>query len=186
MAGNRMSIPVLAGSAITLRQLRLADTESIQTQANDRRVTRFMQTLPYPYTLQHARSWINRSRRLNRKREALHLGIVPNESEAAIGGIGLLNIHPRNKNAELGYWLGKKYWRRGYTEEAVQLILRLAFKELRLHRVYAVVAEPNIASVKLLEKCGFTQEGTWRQACRLGNRWYGVFAFGILKNEFRQ
>ena len=69
--------------------------------------------------------------------------------------------------------------------EALSLILSFAFKELGLRRIYAIVHEKNTGSVKLLEKTGFTHEGTWRKASRMGRRWYDVYAFGILKNEYK-
>ncbi|SCA63586.1 hypothetical protein SCG7086_AW_00230 [Chlamydiales bacterium SCGC AG-110-P3] len=61
--------------------------------------------------------------------------------------------------AELGYVVAKKYWSRGYGTAAVKEALRTGFKELDVERIEALVDPDNIASQKILEKCGFVREG---------------------------
>ena len=56
---------------------------------------------------------------------------------------------------------------------------------MKLHRIYAVVLSENTPSVKLLEKMGFTREGSWREGSRVGRRFVDVYAYGMLKREFR-
>lgn len=61
-------------------------------------------------------------------------------------------------NADIGYWIGESYWGKGYGTEAVRLLVRYAFDELKLIRVYASVFESNRASMRVLEKSGFHLE----------------------------
>ena len=100
--------------------------------------------------------------------------------------ISLMNIDEKNKNAEIGYWLGKKYWGKGIMREAVKLILQFGFKKLKLERIYAKVLHPNVASAKLLEKSGLRYEGRLRRATLRRGRWYDDLCFGILKTELRK
>lgn len=67
-------------------------------------------------------------------------------------------------SAELGYWLGRRFWGRGVMSEAVPAVTRWALASLGLHRVFAVPFAHNAASVRVLEKAGFTREGLMRRS----------------------
>ena len=60
---------------------------------------------------------------------------------------------------ETGYWIGEPYWGKGFATEALNKVLDFAFDELQIVRVQAFVFEGNTASERVLEKCGFKQEG---------------------------
>ncbi len=179
-----MPIPTLQGKLITLRRLRRSDAASIQRHANNRDIARFLPRLPSPYIMAEARKWITLTARLARDDKAYNFGIEDGESGEIVGMIGLRNINRQDRNAEVGYWIGRSFQRRGYAGEALRLILKFAFTELRLVRVYAVVHQNNVASVKLLDRIGFVREGVWRKASRINRRWYDVYAYGILKEEY--
>jgi len=179
-----MPIQTLRGSRIDLRRLRRSDAGSIQKYANDPAVARFLPLLPHPYGMNDAREWINLTHRTSRNNSAYHFGIENSESSEIIGMMSLRNINRTDLNAEVGYWVARKFWGRGIATEALRLILRFSFEQVGLHRVYAVVLEKNIGSVSILEKLGFTREGVWRKASRMGKRWHDVYAYGILKDEF--
>ena len=83
----------------------------------------------------------------------------------AIGGIGLEfmdDVH--YQTAELGYWIGEDYWRRGIMTAAVTVFTEYAFKNYELIRIFAAVFESNPASVRVLEKAGYTFEGRLRRS----------------------
>jgi RimJ/RimL family protein N-acetyltransferase len=181
-----MKLPVLKGEHINIRGFRLSDIESIVEYANDEQVSKFLPIMPYPYTIKDAKYWVNLSRREARTDKSCNFGIELSDSKKVIGGITLKNLNMTDLNAEVGYCIGRRFWKKGYSTEALGLILKFAFNDLKLRRVYAVVHEKNIGSVKLLEKAGFTREGIWRKASRIGNRWYDVYAYGILKSEFNK
>jgi RimJ/RimL family protein N-acetyltransferase len=179
-----MSIPSLHGKLITLRKLRRSDAAPIQRHANNRDIARFLPRLPSPYTMDEARKWITTTSRLARQGKAYNFGIEDGESGEIVGMIGLRNVNRHDRNAEIGYWVGKSFQRRGYAGEALRLILRFALGELRLVRVYAVVHQQNIGSIRLLEKIGFVREGVWRKASLMSRRWSDVYTYGILKEEY--
>ena len=180
-----MPLPRLEGRKITLRQLRRSDAEDIRKNANSREVGRYIVHLPYPYSLRHARSWIERSLRLARSKKEFHFGITEMKSGRVVGMVGLRMVDFKNGNAEVGFWIGKNHWNKGYTTEAVKLITHFAFNKLKLERIYAVVLDKNIASARVLEKNGFKREGTWRKAHVIGRNRHDVYGFGIMKNEFK-
>ncbi len=76
-----------------------------------------------------------------------------------IGNVALDNINFNHSRAEVTYLLGDpNCWGRGIASYSVKHVIAYARMELRLHKLYAGVAEDNIASIKVLQKCGFTQE----------------------------
>ena len=180
-----MSLPTLKGSLVTLRQLCKSDAPSLQRHANDRQVARNLLLLPHPYTLDNALVWIKFTHSLVRRGRSLPFGIQDNESGKIVGMIELSNINSFHKIAVLGYWLGRSYWRRGYTSEAVQLILRYGFRQLRLRRIYAHTFVKNHASFALLRKAGFAHEGIERKSRRKGNIWYDLHLLSILREDFK-
>ncbi|MFH2049126.1 MAG: GNAT family N-acetyltransferase [bacterium] len=179
-----MPAPTIIGERITLRQIRKSDAISIQKHANDKLISRYMILLPYPYKLEDAYSWIRICHRVNRSKTDIMWGIQDNDTGEIIGGMGLHHINYQNKNAETGYWIGRIYWRRGLMSEAVKMVLKYSFSDLKLVRVYAVCMQPNKASMGVLKKLGFTKEGILRKACYKNRRWYDIHTFGILKEEF--
>ena len=86
--------------------------------------------------------------------------ICRNEDEKIVGTINLSQIFRRGfQNAYLGYLLGVKYTGNGFMTEAINLILKFAFKDLKLHRIEANIQPHNSASIKVAKRCGFSLEG---------------------------
>ena len=83
----------------------------------------------------------------------------------AIGSIGLLlqgesNLPIGENEAEIGFWLGEDFWGKGYVTEATLRVLQYAFEQLNLTQLWASAYEENIASQRVLEKCGFRYHHT--------------------------
>ena len=88
------------------------------------------------------------------------------------GAINLSQIFRSGfQNAYLGYYLGEKFAGQGLMTEAIKLILRFSFKELKLHRIEANVQPHNAASLAILRKNGFIKEGFSRKYLKVGGRW---------------
>ncbi len=179
-----MQLPTIEGNLVNIRRLRRSDVNSIQRNINNRQVSRYLEGVPYPYTNKHAHRWVNSSHRLAKTGTCYFFGIEDRGSGSIVGGVGLNTVNLSDCNAEIGYWLGKRFWGRGFTTEAVRHIVVFSFDTLRLFRVYAFVNEPNRASIRVLEKLGFTHEVTWRQAELIGGRWLDLLCFGLLRDEF--
>lgn len=176
--------PLLSGDLINLRPLKRADAESLHRYANNSVIARYLPRMPHPYSLEDAHKWIRHTRRKVRKREAYSFGMENRETGGIIGMTSLDNLRWDDLNAELGYWVARPFWRKGFATEAVMLILEFAFGTLGLKRVWALVIEPNEVSSHVLQKAGFTLEGTWRKARRHGRKWVDIYSYGILREEF--
>lgn len=175
----------LTGQQINLRRLKKSDAQSLYENAKDKKISRYT-VLPYPYTLKDARSFIRRTIKNRHKKNVYELGMELKETGQIIGMVGLSKVNYKHKHAEIGYWLGKKHWRKGITQEGVKLVLDFGFNKLKLARIYARVLHPNIPSAKLLEKCGFKYEGCMRKEVFRRGKWLDDLRYGILKEEFRR
>lgn len=174
---------------IGIRPLRFSDALDVYENVKDKDIVRWTMTIPHPYPKDGALKFIRKSRHNMRKGKSYTFGITLSDNKKragkVIGVVGLMNVDWAEKNAEIGYWLGKRYWNKGLMTEGVELILTYGFKELRLHRIYATLFDKNIGSKKTLEKAGFKLEGKMRHARYRYGKWHNVLIYGILSSEFK-
>ena len=140
----------------TIRPWRLDDAESLARHANNRKVWLGLRDIfPHPYTTDDAREFLLKT---TTAQPATNFCIEVNRT--AVGGIG---THPgedvHRHTATLGYWLGEEFWGRGIMTEAVTAVTAFCFDNFALRRISAEVFANNPASVRVLEKAGFSVEG---------------------------
>ncbi len=145
----------------TIRSWRPGDETSLVRHANNRAVWRNMRDrFPHPYTDEDARRWVE-----------INTTVFPETNfaicveGAAVGGIGIVrgeDVHRRS--AEIGYWLGEDAWGRGIATVAVRAFTDWAFASFGLARIHADVFAWNPASMRVLEKAGYTLEGRLRRS----------------------
>ncbi|EEM47005.1 GNAT family N-acetyltransferase [Bacillus cereus] len=158
------------------------DVFRIKELANDKELANIL-GLPHPYKLEFAQDWVDMQPELIRKGIESPLGIVSKESREIVGTI-TLRIDKGNNRGELGYWIGKNYWGKGFATEAVNRMIQFGFIELGLNKIWASAISRNRSSIKVLEKWGLRKEGTLRQNRLLLNTYEDVDVYGILKTEY--
>jgi [ribosomal protein S5]-alanine N-acetyltransferase len=105
---------------------------------------------------------------------------------ALMGGLTLSNIRRGvTQAATLGYWMGRPFAGRGWMSEAVITIRPFVFETLALHRLEAACIPSNIASLRVLEKCGFVREGYARRYLKINGLWQDHFLFALLADDPR-
>lgn len=110
--------------------------------------------------------------------------IVSRADDELLGGLTLSNIrHGVIGSCSLGYWIGERHARRGYMTDAVLAVLPFVFYTLRLHRIEAACLAGNEASVALLRRCGFTEEGLARRYLRIDGAWQDHRLFARLEED---
>ena len=115
----------------------------------------------------------------------LHL-LCRREDGAMCGVLNLSDIRREPlQSANLGYYALAPFAGQGYMSEGVQLVLRQAFVRLKLHRVEASVQPDNAASIRLIQRSGFHEEGFSRRMVRIGGRWRDHLRFAILAEDWR-
>jgi RimJ/RimL family protein N-acetyltransferase len=143
----------------TIRPWRLDDADSLAKHANNRKVWLALRDLfPHPYTIQDAHKFLQRA---TSEQPATNFCIEVDG--AAAGGIGIrMGQDVHRHTAELGYWLGRKFWGQGIMGEAVTAFADFCFGHFPLRRIYAEPFANNPASAHVLEKAGFIFEGRLR------------------------
>ena len=101
---------------------------------------------------------------------------------ALIGGCGFDGLQAgKSHRAEVGYWLAKAFWGRGVMTAVVRRLCRHAFEEFGLAKITAHVFPHNPASARVLEKCGFEEEGFLRKHFLKDGRFLDARLFGLLR-----
>jgi len=163
----------LTAENITLREFTPYDKYRLAELANNPKISiNLRDGFPNPYTLADAENFLEK---YAAQESSLVLAI---EYEGVyVGNIGLhKGTDVYRKSAEIGYFLGEPYWGKGIMTRAVQLICEYGFANLDIVRIHAGIFSFNPASMRVLEKCGFTREAIHELA---------VFKNGKFYNEFR-
>lgn len=153
-------LPRLDCGVAVLRAWQTDDLESLVANASHADVARGLRDrFPYPYTGDDGRAWLARAVDESDRAWAIEIDGL------AVGGISL---HPgsdvHRHSAELGYWIGRRYWGRGIISAIVTRFSPVAMSAFRLHRLFATVYANNPASMRVLEKAGFAREGVQKSA----------------------
>jgi UDP-4-amino-4,6-dideoxy-N-acetyl-beta-L-altrosamine N-acetyltransferase len=168
------------GQRVTLRRMTVADTDTVLRWRRDASVlTQLFSDAP-PTREAHLR-WLADVEARGDRHEFV---IVERESRRAVGTIGLGQIDRRHRRAEYGVLIGEPDARgKGLAAEASRLLLRYAFGELGLHRVFLNVLADNEAALRLYERLGFKTEGCLRQHVSKGGRLRDVIVMAVLATE---
>ena len=113
--------------------------------------------------------------------KSFHLGIALKESNQVIGDLWIYLIE-NNRMASVAIRLSKDYHGKGYGTESLSAITKFCFEKTELQRLWTEVDVRNIASQRILEKCGYLQEGHIRQG-KMVNTWCDYYIYGILKTD---
>ena len=100
-----------------------------------------------------------------------------------IGSIGIWKIDREHFRGEIGYSLFREYHRKGFMSEALNSVIKVAFEKLELHSLEANVDPDNLASIKLLKKLGFKQEGYTKESYFIDGKFYDNAIFSLLNKE---
>lgn len=168
------------GSTLRLRALLESDLPTLTKLLNNKSIwMNLRDVIPFPYTLKDAQDWYNF---VNTNKYNLCLTI---EVDGHICGIITLEFKPDvyRKAAEIGYWLGEHAWGRGIATEAVKQLTLYAFEHYNLTRIEARVFGWNPASKRVLEKVGYSHEGTIRNGVYKDGKVTDEWVMGILREE---
>src|SRR5499427_2364178 len=168
-------LPTIEGDGVMLRTPQIADFEEWVALRETSRdfLTPWEPTWPVDDLTRAAfRRRVKRYAEDLRTDQGYAFLIMRSSDGALVGGLTLANIRRGVAQAgSLGYWLGEPFVRQGYMSAAVKALIPFAFANLRLHRLEAACIPTNIASIRLLEKCGFVREGHAREYLCINGVW---------------
>ena len=125
-----------------------------------------------------------RTRREYRRGEHLSLSVVLRDTSVCIGRVGLRGLDRTWRKVEsLSYWIDPKYWNRGYATEASWFLCDTAFRRLGIRRIGSAALDKNLASLSVLKRLGFAEEGREREAVCVNGRCMDMILYGLLQHE---
>ncbi len=145
----------IATPRLRLRRPRTEDAGAIARLAGDFAICSMTTRMPYPYADADARAFVALVGAQNRKRD--NTFVIDHAEEGLVGAIGF--HQPAGQPLEMGYWIGKPYWGRGYATEAANGALAWAQDDWRRKVVVAGHFADNEASAQVLVKTGFLYTG---------------------------
>jgi ribosomal-protein-alanine N-acetyltransferase len=129
---------------------------------------------------------IKRYQRETRQDSAYAFFVFRAEDDALMGGCTLSNIRRGvTQCCALGYWIGERFARQGYMQDAVGALIPFIFTTLGLHRIEAACLPSNEPSKSLLQKAGFRQEGLARKYLQINGQWQDHVLFALLDDDVR-
>jgi len=169
---------------LILRSPESGDADALATALNSPEIAKATLAIPHPYTIDHARAFINKSLNPAPDDTDLRIVVIHKESGDLIGGVSLDNFHPVFRSAEIGYWIAPGYWGNNYAPEAAVALIQFGFDTLGLNRIYARCPVANPSSIRVIEKAGMKWEGTARGEMMKDDVAYDVDHYAILKSDW--
>lgn len=173
-------------SRLLLRPFDKSDAPALQQLAGNIAIADTMISIPHPYSLHHAISWLDTHRQDFQQGLAVRFAISRLSQGMLVGAVELRDLDNEHSQAELSFWLGKDWWGYGYSTEAAAPVVRFGFETLGLNRIYAHHMVRNPASGRVLQKLGMRLEGLMRQRVRKWGQFEDVMLYAIQRDDLVQ
>jgi ribosomal-protein-alanine N-acetyltransferase len=172
----------LTGTHVELREFRITDVDDALAVVGDDQVTKWLSfdSRSPEQAKAMIQGAVERSR--HSPRTEYYLAVTPLEDDRVVGfaRIGLAGVQA----GKLGYAVAAPYWGRGYATDAARTMIGFGFEELGLHRISAAIGPDNTASIAVVRRLGFTEEGTLRDHVFTNGAWRDSVLYSVLAEEW--
>jgi len=174
---------VWQGQRVRLRAVEPSDADAHFVWNQDSQMMRQLDHVPFPQSREATRSWAEKAAAADGKDDAFHFEIETHAGEL-VGVIGTHGCDPRNGTFAYGVAIRVEHQRQGYASDAIRVVLRHYFDELRYQKVTVRVYSFNDASIRLHERLGFQREGRLRRMVYTRGQFFDELVFGLTSDEF--
>lgn len=182
---SKRPFPTIQTPRLLLRELVDADLNVIYVNFSNAEMMRYYDLKPLSSRAQAEKLLVRFKHHFQRNR-GVRWGIESRENGRLLGTIGYHTLKKAIRKAEIGYDLHPDHWGKGVMTEAVTAVLPYGFNIMQLNRIEARIVVDNTASARVVQKVGFTHEGTLRQVVQ-GRKPLGDLAiYALLAEEWRQ
>lgn len=162
---------------IKLRELDKDDRQLLVDYLNNDQLVKCLSSrIPQPYSFDDADWWVE----VGCKEGAFVRAITFNDVFCGVIGVYTKEAEYAHA-AELGYWVAQEYWNQGIASKAVTAFTELVFATTAIQRIYAVVSAPNLASIQVMQKAGYSLEGILRKSVQKQGQLYDEHLFARLR-----
>jgi RimJ/RimL family protein N-acetyltransferase len=179
----KQALPVLTGSMVTLRELRLSDAASLLSMLSSEEVARFIS--PPPTTVEGFERFIAWTHRERAAGNYACFAVVPHGMDTAIGIFQVRQLEPGFGTAEWGFAIGSAFWGTGVFMDGARLVIDFAFDAIQTHRLEARAAILNGRGNGALRKVGAVQEGILRKSFLRNGEYLDQALWTILDEDWR-
>ncbi len=172
--------PTLQTERLVLRKIRLEDAEDMYAYSQDSKATQYLLWDPHPNLL-YTEQYIRYLQERYAAGDYYDFAIECKEDGKMIGTVGFTSFDLPNLSAEVGYVVAPKYQGQGYATEALGKVISFGFERCGLARIAAVCMKDNIASLRVMEKCGMEREGLLRSAVYAKGKLNDVYLAAIVR-----
>jgi ribosomal-protein-alanine N-acetyltransferase len=176
------TFPVLETERLVLRQIRPYDAAALFDCFSNKEVTRYY-NFPAFTRIEQAQGIIEHMLTSYSERRTIRWAITRREDNLFLGTCGFTGWKWHFFSGQIGYELARPFWRQGVMTEALTAVIHLAFTQLHLNRIEALVMPDNIPSLSLLEKLRFQNEGLLRQSGYWENQFHDLTMMALLKQD---
>ncbi len=180
----RAGLPSLAGTLVTLRELRASDAPSLFAALNTDEVTRLIS--PPPPTVDGFERFIAWSQRQREAGQYAAFAVVVRGSDTAIGLIQMRSLEAGFGVAEWGFAIASEFWGTGMFADGAKLALEFAFNVIGIRRLEARSAVRNLRGNAALKKLGAVREGVLRKSFLRYGEFMDQALWTILAEEWRE
>jgi RimJ/RimL family protein N-acetyltransferase len=180
----RQSLPVLTGTMVTLRELRLSDAPSLLAMLSTEEVARFIS--PPPTSIDGFERFIAWTHRERAAGNYVCFGVVPHGMDTAIGIFQVRQLEPGFGTAEWGFAIGSEFWGTGGFMDGAKMVVSFAFDVIGTHRLEARAAVANGRGNGALRKVGALQEGILRKSFLRNGEYLDQTLWTILDEDWRR
>ncbi|SFN64857.1 Protein N-acetyltransferase, RimJ/RimL family [Chryseobacterium oleae] len=172
--------PVIETERLILSELKEEDIPLVKVYLQEKIFSDLTSNIPYPYMLEHAEFWLKISREAFENNTGYTFAVRDKEGQI----IGAIGLHDRDDDkAELGYWMGKPFWNKGYITEAAIALIDFGFRTLEVNKIYATYFLHNPASGRIMEKAGMEEEALLKQHLKKDGEYFDVMMYSVFKNK---
>ncbi len=176
----------VATKRLLLRPFVSDDVEDVCRLAGDRQIADTTAAIPHPYEPRMAEDWIAGHEEQRLRGITLNWAVTLADGGDLVGATSLMNVDRETGLAELGYWVGRSFWGRGYCTEAARAVLAHGFDIIGLERIHAHHMSRNPASGAVLEKIGMIHEGAMRRHMPRWGVLEDIELYGILCTDYER
>ena len=168
---------------LVLRPFILEDSAEVQRLAGNKAIADTTLNIPHPYEDGAAEAWIGTHKEHFESGQSVIFAVTIRDTGQLVGAIRI--TRKEHDRGEMGYWIGRPYWNRGYATEAAEAIIDFGFNEMSLNKITATHLARNPASGRVMEKVGMTFEGCSPQHVKKWGKYEDMKFYGILADDYR-
>ena len=173
---------ILKTPRLVLRAIHQSDAQLVHRNLSDFQTVLYSNASEVP-SLEKVQQMIDKWKEDFNKQQAIRWGITIKE-DTVIDSCGYKKFVKRHRRAEIGYEIFAEYRRQGLMSEALNAVIQFGFEAMDFNRIEATVDPDNLPSILLLNKLGFSEEGTLREYEFQEGRFSDLKLFLLLQRDF--